>query len=378
MEKETIKLYPSNWLYNAGVVGFLRVVEACGEQVEDCLQDDGSVEIKSFPNSDTLFDKWDDITREKLKISYKGKMGGTKKYYYANQTENSIKNKINQLTINKPLNGRKYFNYVCDFCGKEIFLKKSNLNFLSQGFGNILITSERTFPNSYWNNKSNVFICPKCEFIIMCHHISLTTLSDNSELFINAPSFKIMWFLNKYAKIYEKEEIKEVKQILGMSLIEMASKLYIQIGRWEKMNIEVVSKFQIRNNKKPEDKVEFFSLSESIVDLISDREIAVLLKDIGEFKILNMVLDGKFREILELGEKLFRISMLPPEEFDRMNRSRNRDARAKYIDTNVFLARNKEVEKKLSSIRLTNFSQKLFKLYALIDAKIRKEVGYGI
>lgn len=31
MSKDKIILYPSNWLYNAGVVGFLRVLEFAGK-----------------------------------------------------------------------------------------------------------------------------------------------------------------------------------------------------------------------------------------------------------------------------------------------------------------------------------------------------------
>ncbi len=42
----SITLYPSNWLYNAGVIGFLKVLEQCGENIEaSYLQSDGSVKI---------------------------------------------------------------------------------------------------------------------------------------------------------------------------------------------------------------------------------------------------------------------------------------------------------------------------------------------
>lgn len=46
MEEKTIKIYPANWLYNAGVIGFLKVLEKSGERVEELLKDDGIVEIK--------------------------------------------------------------------------------------------------------------------------------------------------------------------------------------------------------------------------------------------------------------------------------------------------------------------------------------------
>ncbi len=46
MSKDKIILYPSNWLYNAGVVGFLRVLEFAGKGDTFEFKDDGSVEIE--------------------------------------------------------------------------------------------------------------------------------------------------------------------------------------------------------------------------------------------------------------------------------------------------------------------------------------------
>jgi CRISPR-associated protein Cst1 len=47
MPDGSITLYPSNWLYNAGVIGFLRVIaEARGESVvENWIQENGTVTI---------------------------------------------------------------------------------------------------------------------------------------------------------------------------------------------------------------------------------------------------------------------------------------------------------------------------------------------
>lgn len=47
MPEDRITLYPSNWLYNAGVVWFLKVIEkACGESVvKNWIQTDGTVKI---------------------------------------------------------------------------------------------------------------------------------------------------------------------------------------------------------------------------------------------------------------------------------------------------------------------------------------------
>ncbi|MEM5820913.1 MAG: type I-B CRISPR-associated protein Cas8b1/Cst1 [Candidatus Aenigmatarchaeota archaeon] len=341
---QKIHLYPSNWLYNAGVVGFLRVLEKLGERVEDFLKDDGSAEIDRNGNLTTeeIFNIWDRMTKENKYIW--GGIAG----YYANQTENSIKKRIENLIRGYSTSSKKTNKISCFFCGDIVSISKSKASFYSQAYGNLLISSERTFKNSYWRFRSTDFVCPKCEFIVMCHHLGLTKLLDDSEIFINAPSFKLMWYLNKYSSIFKATTIGQYKEILGMSLIEMASKFYIQLGRWEKMNIEIVSKHG--------NKIDFFSFPAEIVDLLTNKEIASLLTQIGEFKILNMVIDGKFKDILSFAEKVMRITLKKSDE-----RTENEKD---FIRENIKLERNKK--------NLTEFSQKLFKLYALIEREIKR------
>ena len=86
---------------------------------------------------------------------------------------------------------------------------------------------------------------PSLAFLIIHHHLSFIPLSDGSEIFINAPSFEAIWYLNKYAReVYGKEKLKTTKEILGISLIEAALKLNIQLGKWTMMNVEVVNRYK--------------------------------------------------------------------------------------------------------------------------------------
>ena len=125
------------------------------------------------------------------------------------------------------------------------------------------------------------------------------------------------------------------------------------------MNIEVVNRYKTIIDKTTKiDKIDFFSLPYEIVLLLSDNEVASLLDDVGEFSILNLVLDGNFRRILELAERIFKIALKPEKE--RGTQEKN------FIDDKVRLKKNKE--------NLISFSQKLFKLYALIEEKAKKEV----
>lgn len=357
-KKGKITLYPSNWLYNAGVVGFLKVLEEfAGKGVGDFLKDEGSVEICGDIFQE-LADKVDKIYFSKEKVvSIVGKSD-----LYRNYLQPAWKNIFNKFIefLTKVIYTRN-----CDICGTGYYIPDNvitlqnndleNLNKFRNGIRildirlNSLLAPSQKFPNSFWNNNTSI-VCDFCGYILIHHHLALARLSDGSEIFINAPSFKIMWHINKYSEIFAKDKTKHLKEILGMSLIEMASKFYIQLGRWEKMNIEIVSKYG--------NKIDFFSLPVEIVNLLTNKEIASLLTQIGEFKILNMVLDGKFKDILSFAEKIMRISLKKGGE-----RTKNEKD---FINTNIKLERNKK--------NLTEFSQKLFKLYALIETEMKKEV----
>ena len=389
-------LYPSNWLYNAGVIGFLKILESCGENVENFLKDDGSVKIDlslfdkikigsaeipkfikylvDYLVDDEDLNKWKQKNEEKYK-ELKDKFGDDFGYkfirawgkLFASKTpfQNLVQreewqnfefaNLISKIPeIVNPTNRE----IVCSICGNynvKIFDPESKLE---KRLKNLQIThlkelgpSIGEFPNAFWQLKSSSPVCLICITLILCHKESLISLSDNSEIFINALSFKVMWYLNKYAKtIYSKKQAKTLKEILGMSLIELAIKLNLQLGRWTSMSIEVVSKYK--------DEINFFSLPYEVAQLLSNKSIANLLDQIGEFKILNMVLDGKFNEILKFSERVFRVALKPKNEW-----SENEN---EFINENVKLERNKN--------NLISFSQKLFKLYALIEEEIKKEV----
>jgi hypothetical protein len=71
-----------------------------------------------------------------------------------------------------------------------------------------------------------------------------------------------------------------------------------------------------------------------------------------------MVLDGEFNRILEFSERVFRIALKSKNEWGKHENE--------FIKEYVKLERSKN--------NLTLFSQKLFKLYALIEEEIKKEV----
>lgn len=391
---DTITLYPKNWLYNAGVIGLLKVLSS-KINIDSWLKDDGSLDLDlvifhrgkfNIPNAlvyyveylteDENIEEWLDKTdknsvtnREKYKKFYDqmGDFGyrlvrAFNKLFrsnmpYQNLVQESEWQEFIEFVGKLANVNQKGEHYTCDLCGEEKAVgSNSGLKERLFRFGfthsKLLGPSISEFPNSFWNNKASFIVCPLCAFLLIHHHIALTKLSDGSEIFINAPSFKLMWYLNKYVKeIFEREKIQAVRQLLGMSLIEMALKLNLQLGKWTMMNIEVVI--------KRESEIDFFSLPLETVTMLLDRDIATQLRDIGEISILDLFLEGRYKEILEVGERILEIAL-------KSDRGKQDDH---FINHYIKLGKNKEKGKKNKNLIV--FAQNLFKLYAFIEEKVR-------
>ena len=353
--KNSIILYPSNWLYNAGVIGLLRVLEELDEdeKVKELICKDGIVDLLTNKNSSEIFNKWEELSPK----SKKGKsmVYGFKDAYYANQTKESIKRRVESL-LGKSAYKKGKMEFSCSFCTNKVKVKKTDATFLNQAFGNILLGSEKSFSNMYWSNSAGDFVCQRCQFIIMCHHLAFTRLSDGSEIFINAPSFQVMYYLNKLVReIYGSSSSNETfnkRNILAMSLIEYSTRIQVTLGVWAGMNIEVVSR---RGGQ-----IEFFGLPYEVIQLLSDRRIATLLSQIGEFGILNLVLDQNFSRLLELGYRLLRIGLKPYSE--------RGDSENKFVNQILHLNKNRSNPSRISG--------QIFQLYTLIEEKTKRREDY--
>ncbi len=430
LSSSKLTLYPANWLYNAGVVGFLRVLDAMGEDVEGMLRKDGGVEVEREKFSKIFSERankekpldilaiWHWYFIEETFKSYylsleefifsqitkipKGaqksqirdsilkanfKFDGVSfdeeikliKEKFKGISEDSSESELRRISeeirkiikpkedfykyrkvigflfssggyyqnLFNPSHFKKVEKFVEKFNYDEIFKQNSNQTkcfFCTKGIYKVFpvdlqfmsyLFPAPAFPNSYWNLQSHsaIGICTLCKFLIVHHHLSLINLPNNSQIFINAPSFKIMWYLNRYAReIYGREKAERVEQILSMSLIEMTLRLNRELSRWTAMNIEVVL--------KRGDEINFFSLPYEVVRIITNRKVASLLSRINRYDVLNLVLKGDFEGILRMGERMLREGV----------NSRNK-----------------------GEIRV---SQKLFQLYAAISDVLKEEVEY--
>lgn len=412
-----IQLYPSNWLYNAGVVGFLKILSNVKNSKRFFYFDDNDYVV--FEDLDKIFNE------EKSEISEIPFWH----FFYVKEGEGILKNvsnskgkkakdvtfKINNNTIiefdcnnfeqylenNKqyeniikflflyrnytptlfskdkiyanfyPPGKIKDFNYFVDYFTKErIFKKSSNskeipcsfcgskdyeLSSLDLKFMQLLMPSYSGFPNSFWNNDNSGIdkICSFCQFLLIHHHLAFTKLSDGSEIFINAPSFKVMYELNKLVnELFGSghKDSKQKREILAISIIEYTRRVQSTLANWTSMNIEIV----IKQNEI----IDFYILPYETVRLISDREIATLLSDIGEFYILNCVLNGKFSDLVEVAGVLTRIGI------KEQNKS----------DTALI---NNLLRKKINKNNINRVSQKILKLYASIIDRRKKYARAG-
>jgi len=403
---EKIKLYPSNWLYNAGVIGLLKVLEDNKVNIETILKDDGTVEIEAslfqsdnnkripdilkflieeiVPKDD--LEEWLNREDEKANITNKEKYKdrvdklGLGEYGYkyirahgklfaSNKPFQNLiqQNEWDSFKLIKLLNDIPKLenldnDIICAICNKNKVVIDNNDDF-SKRFHKLQIThlkdlgaSFGKFPNSFWVFNESLYICSLCSYLIIHHIFSILKLSDSSEIFINAPSFKLMYYLNKFASnIFSSNNTKTKREILAMSLMEYILKFNATLSKWEKMNIEIVIRKE--NPLTNQTDFEFFSLPYEIVNLLTDRNIANILAQIGEYSILRKFLDGKFSELLDLGYKLLKISLKSLIERSESDR--------KFVNENLKLNKNRE--------NIKFVSDSIFKLLTLIDEKRRRE-----
>ncbi len=449
-----ITLSPTNWLYNAGVIGLLKVLENGGDSIFGLLSNDGAI------NGDSLIGRIKQSVRDEkaaclpeplsklpiwhwnyVKLSFEWNYGSVRNFVTENleraqrsknrtQLRDQLKCKgfagvdfddINEcitdvfaktfgrnptLTINQAIDEivkkidekkyaylyRKTIGYLfsqggfyqnfynpswfgdlkkfiefftedkifrsagarerCALCGGGHFevepINATQMSFLFPVFSQ--------FPNAYWQNNEKLVtqICSLCKFIIIHHHLALTRLSDGSEIFINAPSFKVMYHLNKFMKeafgTSSGEEARSKREILAMSIIEYATKIQTTLGVWASMNLEVVSR---RGNQ-----IEFFSLPYEVIRLLVDRRIASTLSQIGEFAILNLVLNQDFSRLMEMGYRLLRIGLC-----GERGKSEN-----DFVDQNLRLDRNRRSPARVA--------EQIFQLLACIEEKRKRREAY--
>jgi CRISPR-associated protein Cst1 len=360
---EAIKIYPSNWLYNAGVIGFFKTVaHSCGESVvENWLLSDGTVKIdkKIFENvklynkelpkclkyyteylvNDSDAKEWLSKTDKQGK-NYKEKYKDNKeqlglgdfgyKFIQAGNKLFASKTPYQNLVQLREWNSLEFATFIgklrdypkiksevaCALCGNNKVLKanpdsklESRLFIFQEPHMRLLAPSTGEFPNAFWNLNDSFSICPLCAYLIIHHHIPFENAkTQGGQIFINAPSFKVMWHLNKYAsQILSRRNNYQLREILGISFMELSQKVFTTLGAWSMMNIEMVVKGYNRATKQTE--IDYYSLPYETSRLLLNKGIASLISQTKEDFILEIVLKGNFDSLLILNQKILRYAM---------------------------------------------------------------------
>lgn len=392
MNKTTLTLFPSNWLYNAGVIGLLRVLGKLEMDSANFIDSEGKVIVNlsellskytEIGHENEKFkmplialhwvlESWEQLTEkqasseaEKIKevwgklfnVWYRGFFSADTRYLFRGSKRS--KALIRQLVdFLESLSDVCESDNRCSFC-----LRKSNFTYKNKftcEHSKILGASagEKGVPNSFWNLNpdQSLHVCDFCSFVLLNHHLALTRLSDDSEIFINAPSFRVMYYLNKFARevfgSLSSVEMRNKRNILAMSVIEYATKMKATLGVWTSMNIEVVS--------RRKDQIEFFSLPYEVIELLSDKRIASLLSEIGEFTILNCVLNQNFSRLMEIGYRLLRIGLKSFSE--------------RAMSEKDFVVQTLKLDKNRRNP--ARVAEQIFRLYALIEDKQKRREVY--
>gem|GEM_PF-7131719 len=119
----------------------------------------------------------------------------------------------------------------CSFCGGSfpLNLEKPEENFLSNTHLRESGSFQASFPNSFWNNTPQIFLCPFCRNMLFFRHLSSYS---KSRFFVNASSFQVNYALNELQTSMQKVRWTDV--------IPFVVKNFQTIGMWTLSGIEVV------------------------------------------------------------------------------------------------------------------------------------------
>ena len=297
MEIEILNLYPSNWLYNAGVIGFLKVIKSLG--MEFNFKIDGSVEIffDKKIGAKRVAEQWYDISKRYINIRkpFDDFDHFSNECYYVSQSRQNLIDYAQYLTEKIVLNKETKYVVNCFFCNKLVDIKLAKQ--YTTSFGKILATSMKSFKNSFWNTNANIYICKNCIFIVMSHHLALIKFSEQF-IFINTPNFELTWDLNNLAEnLISTKKSYRLRKIIGSTFVQWALKKRVLLGYWTLMNIDIITKRVFGRGKDRKEIIDHYDLPNQVVQLLMDYEIANLLNIINEDKIFNMLLQSNFEKI---------------------------------------------------------------------------------
>jgi len=291
--KNSIKLYPTNWLYNSAVMGFLIVLCKNGYDVDAFLLEDGTI---TFPDKNIIaesinqYKTFNEANKQKP-IPLIGKNANYPNYLQMGEEEPF------EALISDFVRIEENDSMPCSLCTQHFHLsddpgwtediRKVKTRIVDSGFtvihSSLLAPSIKKFPNSLWNMKASMNLCPLCAYLLIFSHIPFTPTVEGAML-INSTSFKTMWHLNKYTEVLSRQN---TRNIFALSLMEYSQKINVTLGMWSIANNEVVI-------KRRDGSIDHYSISYEQTRLLLNRRISALISKTREPNVLDAVLSGRF------------------------------------------------------------------------------------
>lgn len=236
----TIKIYPSNWLMAAGIVGFAKIFG----QSKFYRINDNELEILDFENIKKEFFEKYFLKSKELRIPLKT-------FYNNSRLSNNRFKRGGETDVDKT---NKYFfenvrdgQLLCSFCSQRraIERKESEDNGdadfsvvqLDEVHFTPLGSSPENLANLYWEGNPSNFLCLPCELIVYCAAFGFTRVGKRY-VFINAPATvrEILEINNIWTKYLKQGSDKSFKD----SLIEVLKKMEKTRAKWTLQNISFI------------------------------------------------------------------------------------------------------------------------------------------
>jgi CRISPR-associated protein Cst1 len=170
---------------------------------------------------------------------------------------------------------------------------------LNSAYGNLFPVKRDDFPNNFWNLNFEPLLCPICAGLAYFHIDGFIKITNKKGVFINTPSFKLIWKLNQHLeKIHAKDAYKDIKTLFGVAFIDLVLDLNVKLGLWQKLSTEIIV-FKGQN-------IDFYEIPPQILELLEDKRISSLLTSLNNLKILDLFLSGNFKLLEVLIYRLLR------------------------------------------------------------------------
>lgn len=351
--------YPSDWLYNASVIGLAEAIADYFEESDVSFNDDGTITIAdSFLGH--LFKNLKEVKGDlppKLPVSPSSRESANfasriplMAWLFLRRAADHIKEgnafkkereKMQATDLKDPLSvfnaiRPKYFfkdgpfvnaigagtkdvaarvaelfgfpeeleeySLHCSFCGNSFRVPKEKRRlFIDNIFVGYAGASAKEFPNAYWDFKPSTPICPACSVAIFFHIFALQQSPDRQFFFVNSPSFALSRELMRQMGIFSKKP----DGVFFRNIVDRLTKIAaIQTG-WGSMGIEIYRIVGDPPGKYQEVKVT--KISHAIVDkLTASPSIGGYLRSINSTGLYEAFIAedyGKLFQLLYLANK---------------------------------------------------------------------------